>query len=104
MTIDPIIPDYTSACLSNIVPALLEHPVIGSGWLPDEVLTARKVVLLLLDGLGYEKFKISEQKEIVPNLAKMNHKRIMTVAPTTTATALTSLTTGRPPESFLSII
>ena len=27
----------------------------------------------------------------------MNHKRIMTVAPTTTATALTSLTTGRPP-------
>ena len=97
MTIDPIIPDYTSACLSNIVPALLEHPVIGSGWLPDEVLAARKVVLLLVDGLGYEKFKISEQKEIVPNLAKMNHKRIMTVAPTTTATALTSLTTGRPP-------
>ena len=55
------------------------------------------MVLLLVDGLGYEKFKISEQKEIVPNLAKMNHKRIMTVAPTTTATALTSLTTGRPP-------
>ena len=73
MTIDPIIPDYTSACLSNIVPALLEHPVIGSGWLPDEVLTARKVVLLLLDGLGYEKFKISEQKGIVPNLEKMNN-------------------------------
>ena len=74
MTIDPIIPDYTNACLSNIVPALLEHPVIGSGWLPDEVLAARKVVLLLVDGLGYEKFKISEQKEIVPNLAKMDYK------------------------------
>ena len=70
MTTDPIIPDYRSACLSNIVPALLEHPVIGSGWLPDEVLDARKVVLLLVDGLGYEKFKISEQKDLVPNLQK----------------------------------
>ena len=97
MSIDPVIPDYTSACLSNIVPALLEYPVIGSGWLPDEVLTAQKIVLLLVDGLGYEKFKISEQRDLVPNLTKMNQERIMTVAPTTTATALTSLTTGRPP-------
>ena len=97
MTIDPVIPDYTSACLSNIVPALLEHSVIGSGWLPEEVLSAQKIVLLLVDGLGYEKFKISEQRDLLHNLSKMNQERIMTVAPTTTATALTSLTTGRPP-------
>ena len=97
MTIDPLIPDYTGACLSNIIPALLEHSVIGSGWIPDEVLAANKTVLLLVDGFGYEQFVTSEQRGLVPNLTKMNSKKIMTVAPTTTATALTSLTTGRPP-------
>ncbi len=97
MTNDPVIPNYTSACLSNIIPALLEHSVIGSGWLSDEVLSAEKTVLLLVDGLGFDKLITSKQRELVPNLAKMNLERIMTVAPTTTATALTSLTTGRPP-------
>ncbi len=94
---DPVIPDYTSACISNIIPALMEHSAIGNGWLPDEVLKAEKTVLLLVDGLGHEQFLASKETGLAPNLEKMNLGRMMTVAPTTTATALTSLTTGRPP-------
>ena len=97
MISEPIIPDYTGPCLSNIVPAILEHNVIGEGWMPAEILKAKQVVLLLIDGLGYEQFLKCEEKELVPNLADFSKVRIQTVAPTTTATALTSLTTGKSP-------
>ena len=93
----PVIPDYAGACISNIIPAILEHEVIGEGWIPDEILKAKKVILLLIDGLGFEQFENSEEKGLVPNLTTFSKRRIHTVAPTTTATALTSLTTGKSP-------
>jgi len=88
-------PDYGGACVANIVPALLQHREIGSGWLPDDVLEAERVVLLVIDGLGYD--QLVERAAVAPTLMSMLANRITTVAPTTTATALTSIATGTSP-------
>lgn len=95
MTDGPIIPDYGGACVSNIVPALLQHAEIGRGWVPDEVLDARQVVVLVIDGLGHE--QLIARRELAPTLTSMLQRSITTVAPTTTATALTSIATGTSP-------
>jgi hypothetical protein len=52
-------------------------------------------VLLVLDGLGWD--QLSERRHLAPTLAGMAGGPITTVAPTTTATALTSITTGLTP-------
>jgi hypothetical protein len=90
-----VLPDYAGSCVSNVVPALTLHHDIGRGWVPDDVLRARQVVLLVLDGLGWE--QLSARLELAPTLAAMRGAAITTVAPSTTATALTSLTTGTTP-------
>jgi len=56
---------------------------------------ARAKVLLLLDGLGWN--AIEAHRSQLPTLAAMDGGPITTVVPSTTSTALTSLTTGRPP-------
>jgi predicted AlkP superfamily pyrophosphatase or phosphodiesterase len=53
------------------------------------------VVLLVLDGLGWE--QLQAFAPVAPTLAAAAGGPITSVAPTTTATALTSLTTGVPP-------
>lgn len=52
-------------------------------------------VLLVLDGLGWEQMK--ERPECVPTLGAMEGGPITSVAPSTTAAALTSITTGLTP-------
>lgn len=91
---EPTRADYGGACVASIVPALLrkEHP----GWMPEPVRGARAVVLLVLDGLGWE--ALQAHAEIMPNLAAMAGGPITTVVPSTTAAALTSITTGLPPS------
>ncbi len=91
----PLIPDYAGPCVTNLVPALLAHRDIGQGWIPDEVLDARRVVLLVLDGLGAE--QLADRREHAPTLHTMTPGRIVTVAPSTTSSALTSIATGVPP-------
>ncbi len=91
----PLLPDYGGACVSNLIPALLQHAEIGRGWIPDDVLDARQVVLFVVDGLGWDQFQA--RRELAPTLASMAARSITTVAPTTTATALTSIATGTPP-------
>jgi hypothetical protein len=56
---------------------------------------ARSIVLLVLDGLGWE--AIDAHRDRVPNLASLEGGPIPTVVPSTTSTALTSLTTGLAP-------
>jgi predicted AlkP superfamily pyrophosphatase or phosphodiesterase len=90
----PVLPDYRAACLSNVVPALLGPPD-ASGWLPAPAREAKAVVLLLVDGMGWE--QIQGRTGMVPVLLGMEGGPITTVAPTTTTTALTSLTTGAAP-------
>ena len=62
---------------------------------PSVVGGADQVVLLVLDGLGWEQFQA--RTEVVPCLAGMEGRAITSVAPSTTATALTSIATGSPP-------
>ena len=62
------------------------------------------MVILLIDGLGFNQFQEAKHSELTPNLAKMKLQKITTVAPSTTATALTSLTTGKPLVSMESLV
>ena len=91
----PDLPDYAGACISNVVPALLEPPADTPSWLPAVAADASQVVLLVLDGLGWD--QLQERRHIAPTLAAMAGGFIHTVAPSTTAAALTSIATGLPP-------
>jgi hypothetical protein len=64
-------------------------------WMPDAVSGADAVVLFVLDGLGWD--QLQERAELAPTLMSMQGRSIHTVAPTTTATALSSITTGLTP-------
>ncbi|MEM7094387.1 MAG: alkaline phosphatase family protein [Actinomycetota bacterium] len=90
-----VIPDYSGPCVTNVVPALLEHPSIGDGWMPSGVDEARAVVLFVVDGLGWNQLRA--RTSITPVLSAGQGGPITTVAPSTTAAALTSISTGAPP-------
>ena len=98
VTPDPVVPDYGDACVTALVPALLGDPDGPGGWprwLPAEVAEASRVLLLVLDGLGWNQLK--GRSDRAPVLAGLTGGPITTVAPTTTAAALTSICTGVPP-------
>jgi hypothetical protein len=94
----PIIPDYGGANVRGIIPALLGPASWTSGlppWMPEPVSSASAVVVLVLDGLGWD--QLQAHRDLMPTVAAMAGGPIHTVAPTTTATALTSITTGLTP-------
>jgi predicted AlkP superfamily pyrophosphatase or phosphodiesterase len=91
----PVIPDYGGACIANVVPALLEPGIPAPSWMPEAALDASQVVLLVLDGLGW--MQLRDRLKVAPTLATMDGQAIDSVCPTTTATALTSITTGLAP-------
>ncbi len=88
-------PDYGGACISGLIPALLDDVDHLPAWMPPVIGGADQVVLLVLDGLGWDQFE--QRRTIAPCLAGMEGTAITSVAPTTTATALTSIVTGVPP-------
>lgn len=90
----PLIPDYGGACISNVMPALLDPPTERPSWLPAAA-DAEQIVLLVLDGLGWE--QLESRRRLAPTMAGMEGGPILTVAPSTTSSALTSITTGMPP-------
>lgn len=90
----PLIPDYGGPCISNVMSALLEPAAEAPPWLPADAL-ADQVVLLVLDGLGWE--QLQQRRHLAPSICAMQGGPILTVAPSTTATALTSFTTGLAP-------
>ena len=90
---EPVLPAYGGGCVADIVPALLEPGRAGlPGPLPPEVLEARAVVVLVLDGLGAE--QLATRQRVAPTLHEIQASTITTVAPSTTASALTSIATG----------
>jgi Type I phosphodiesterase / nucleotide pyrophosphatase len=91
----PIIPAYDGACIANIAPTVL-GPRDGPRpeWFPRTA-DARQTVLLVIDGLGWE--QLQARNHLAPTLAGLDGGAIHAVAPTTTATGLTSITTGLPP-------
>jgi hypothetical protein len=92
---DPVLPDYEGACTSNVMSPLVEDPDRVPEWFPDGVAGADQVVLWVLDGLGWE--QMQDRLSGLRGFPLMSSARITTVAPTTTATALTSISTGLPP-------
>jgi len=92
--ISPVVPDYESSCITELVPTLLEAEK-EPGWISEDVLMARQVVLLVLDGLGWR--QLQSRISDLPTFKQFNGEAITTVAPSTTAAALTSITTGVPP-------
>jgi hypothetical protein len=95
MTPELLLPSYDGACITNVVPALLQPEPHAPEWLPAVAHDAERVVLLVIDGLGWN--QLTERTALAPVIAGMDGGPITTVAPSTTATALTSITTGLPP-------
>jgi hypothetical protein len=92
-----VLPDYAGPNVRGIIPALL-GPGSWEGlprWFPEPVRGADQVVLLILDGLGWE--QLAERRHLAPALGAMEGQPITTVAPSTTATALASIATGLTP-------
>jgi predicted AlkP superfamily pyrophosphatase or phosphodiesterase len=92
----PFIPDYSGANLTGIIPGCL----LGTSgrrpqWFPQPLQQAERIVLLVIDGLGYE--QLQRHAHLAPNLMSLVGGSITTIAPSTTASALTSLVTGASP-------
>lgn len=94
--LDPVLPDYAGANVRGIVPVVLRPSgAPAPEWLPPAIAAAPRVVLLVVDGLGWE--QLQARRSLAPSMAAMDAMRITTVAPSTTATALTSISTGLTP-------
>lgn len=91
----PLLPDYRGACIVNLLAALNEREAAPPAWLPESIRGARQLVLFVLDGLGWDQLR--DRPHLAPTLSSMQGGPITSVAPTTTAVALTSITTGLPP-------
>jgi hypothetical protein len=88
-----VLPALDGASVAGIVPALVGGR--GGDWLPEIVHDAPAVVLLVLDGLGWN--ALQEHAHRLPTISGMAGGPITTVVPSTTATALTSICTGLTP-------
>ena len=93
--VERVLPSYDGACLSNLTPALLGTTNQWPEWIPDIARDASQVVLLVVDALGWE--QLGERPRVAPTLSQMEGGAITSVVPTTTAAALTSISTGCAP-------
>lgn len=96
--LEPIVPDYQGANVRGIIPAILgptswQHTL--PSWMPPALSDAEQIVLLVVDGLGWDQLR--DHAHVAPTIAGLDGRAITTVAPTTTATALTSIATGLTP-------
>lgn len=95
MNEQPVLPQYSGANVRGIVPALLAPRGASlPAWMPP-LAAAPQTVLFVIDGLGWD--QLDERRALAPTLASMAGSAITTVAPSTTATALTSIATGLTP-------
>jgi len=86
-------PALAGASVAGLVPSLFG--MADDAWIPEPARSADSVVLLVLDGLGWS--AVQDHAALMPNLTALEGGSITTVAPSTTATALTSISTGLPP-------
>jgi hypothetical protein len=86
---------YDGPGLASLLPALFGAS--DDSWLPEAARAASTVVLLVLDGLGWE--AVRDRASQLPTLGALEGGPITTVAPSTTASALTSITTGTAPAA-----
>lgn len=90
-SLEPVRPEYEGACISNLIRALRGR----ESWVPETVRDAESVVLLLIDGLGWN--LLDKHRSVATTITSLEGGPITTVAPSTTTAALTSLTTGLSP-------
>ncbi len=97
MADEPLIPDYSGPCVTNVAAAVQDPGDEVPDWVPRPVAEAqRSTVLLTLDGLGWT--QLQARARFAPTMtAVLEGGPVSTVAPSTTSTALTSIATGRPP-------
>jgi hypothetical protein len=84
-------PAYDGAWVGAVLPALLGDA--DAGVLPAPARGPGRAVLLVVDGLGWTMVEPGR----TPNLAGLEGGPVDTTVPSTTSTALTSITTGRVP-------
>lgn len=94
---EPLLPRYGRRSLADVLPSLLAALGVPGVTGPLEVPPARSAGVLLLDGLGWE--LLAEHAADAPFLAGLaeGSEPLEAGFPATTATSITSLTTGRPP-------
>ena len=88
-----MIPTHGDMSVSSIVPAILTRQ--ANSLISASILEADCIVLLVVDGLGWNQMR--DYGGDLPFLHEGSATGITTVAPSTTATALTSIATGVPP-------
>lgn len=95
LALDRMLPTYDGRCVTAVAPALCAG--VEADLVSDAAAAARTVVLLVVDGLGWHQLR--RHRSLAPSLAAASDAAppITTVAPSTTATAMTSLTTGAAP-------
>lgn len=100
-------PDYSGYCLSNVPSTILslfginqERPTLPRDSLGDvDNPDVENVVLLLCDGLGFKEWRRQSGKGFFGSMSKKGNVRpITTVFPSTTAAALTTISTGLTPQ------
>lgn len=104
---DLLAPRYGGSSIAD-VPGTVERaltgrsarPLLASDALPPEALRdVERIVLLVVDGLGAHQLARVAADGAAPALAGFRSARLTTVAPSSTATALTSLATGLAPRA-----
>lgn len=100
-------PDYSRYCLSNVPSTILStfgidgtRPTLPKDAFGDvETSGVENVILLLCDGLGYNEWKRQSGQGFIGAISKKGSVRPMTtVFPSTTAAALTTISTGLTPQ------
>lgn len=100
-------PRYSSYCISNVIPTLLSvlDVELRGGRLPQDVFDGvdstgvENVVLLVFDGFGFNEWERQVGEGFFGRMASAGCTRPVTsVFPSTTSTALTTLTTGLTPQ------
>jgi hypothetical protein len=89
--VDPTRPDYAGGCITNIVRGLQSK----AGWIPAPAREADAVVLLILDGLGWN--EVQRRASDAQTITSLDGGPITSVVPSTTPTALCAISTGLPP-------
>ncbi len=100
-------PDYSGYCLSNVPSTIMsilgvspERPALPKDALGGiDTSGVENVVLLLCDGLGYREWERQSGRGFIGAISKKGSVRpITTVFPSTTAAALTTVSTGLTPQ------
>jgi hypothetical protein len=93
-SVQPVRAVYDGPGIASLIPALLG--AADRSWLPGVLTDARTVVVLVLDGLGWE--ALQQRPDLLPTIRSLEGSAVTSVVPSTTAAALTSITTGLAPS------